>query len=254
MVLRLRLTRQRSWQTRSAQDERRATTWMEREELMMIWLILALIFAFLEATAVSRNTQRLEYVAKPAVMICLFLWLYTTTGLQGNALWFGLGILLSLTGDILLMLSLDRFFLLGLVAFLLTHILYIIGFREAAMTVSGWSLIWLAFIAINISRLIRRIVEAMRLKGEEKLVLPVVIYGIVISIMLYAALSTIYDQGWETRAAFFVSLGAILFVASDAILAWMKFVSPIRNGRVWNIALYHLGQIGLIAGVISQLG
>jgi hypothetical protein len=47
-------------------------------------------------------------------------------------------------------------------------------------------------------------------------------------------------------------LGALLFVASDVILAWMKFVSPVKNGRVWNIALYHLGQFGLIAGVISQ--
>lgn len=227
---------------------------MEWEELMTIWLILALIFAFLEAIAVSRNLQRLEYVAKPAVMICLFLWLYTTTSLQGNALWFGLGVLLSLVGDVLLMFSSDRFFLLGLAAFLLTHLFYIAGFREAAANISAWSLIWLAFIAVNASRLIRRIVEVMRLHREDKLVLPVVIYGIVISIMLYAAMSTIYDQSWKTSAAFFVSLGAILFVASDAILAWMRFVSPVKNGRVWNIALYYLGQIGIIAGVITQFG
>ncbi|HEX6032964.1 MAG TPA: lysoplasmalogenase [Anaerolineales bacterium] len=221
---------------------------------MTIWLIPALIFAFLEAIAVSRNLQRLEYVAKPAVMICLFLWLYTATSLQGNALWFGLGVLLSLVGDVLLMFASDRFFLLGLAAFLLTHLFYIVGFREAAANISAWSLIWLAFIAINASRLIRRIVEVMRLHREDKLVLPVVIYGIVISIMLYAAMSTIYDQSWKTSAAFFVSLGAILFVASDAILAWMRFVSPVKNGRVWNIALYYLGQIGIIAGVITQFG
>jgi uncharacterized membrane protein YhhN len=227
---------------------------MEWEELMTIWLIPALIFAFLEAIAVSRNLQRLEYVAKPAVMICLFLWLYTATSLQGNALWFGLGVLLSLVGDVLLMFASDRFFLLGLAAFLLTHLFYIAGFREAAANISAWSLIWLAFIAINASRLIRRIVEVMRLHREDKLVLPVVIYGIVISIMLYAAMSTIYDQSWKTSAAFFVSLGAILFVASDAILAWMRFVSPVKNGRVWNIALYYLGQIGIIAGVITQFG
>ena len=39
-----------------------------------------------------------------------------------------------------------------------------------------------------------------------------------------------------------------------SILAWNKFVSPVKNGRVLNITLYHLGQIGLIAGVISQFG
>jgi uncharacterized membrane protein YhhN len=157
-------------------------------------------------------------------------------------------------GDVLLMLSADRFFLLGLVAFLLAHIFYTTGFREAAMDIGIWSLLWLVIIAINVSRLIRRIVQAMHLKGQDKLVLPVMIYGTVISVMLYAAISTIYNQVWKTSAAFFVSLGAFLFVASDVILAWNKFVSPIKNGRVWNIALYHLGQIGLIAAVISQFG
>jgi uncharacterized membrane protein YhhN len=219
---------------------------------MIIWLILVLLFAFLEAIAVSRNVERLEYIAKPSVMVFLFLWLYTSTGLQGDALWFGVGLLFSLVGDVLLMFSSNRFFLLGLVAFLFTHIFYLIGFRDAATNISAWSLIWMLFIAINVSRLIRRIVGAMRAKGENKLILPVVLYGTVISMMLYGAMATIYDPAWKTSAAFFVSLGAILFTTSDTILAWMKFVSPLKNGRAWNIVLYYLGQIGLIAGAIAQ--
>ena len=219
---------------------------------MLLWLILTLLFAALEAIAVSKNLRQLEYIAKPAVMAFLFLWLFTATGLQGNAFWFGLGILFSLTGDVLLMLSLDRFFLPGLVAFLFTHIFYTIGFRDAAMQIGTWSLLWLAAIAINVSRLLRRITRAMRVTDKVNLILPVIVYGTVISVMLYAAISTIYDRDWKTSAAFFVSLGAILFVASDLILAWDKFISPINNGRVWNILLYHLGQVGLIAGVISQ--
>jgi hypothetical protein len=72
--------------------------------------------------------------------------------------------------------------------------------------------------------------------------------------MLYAAMSTINNLAWKTGAAFLVSAGAFLFYFSDVILAWDKFVSPIKNGRILNIATYHLGQIGLIAGVISQFG
>ena len=219
---------------------------------MVIWLILALIFAVLEAIAVSKNIQRLEYIAKPAVMVCLFLWLYTSTGLRGNTLWFGLGILFSLAGDVLLMTSLNRAFLFGLLAFLLAHIFYITGFGSELTAITAWSLILAIFIAINVGRLLRRIVGAMRSKGENNRVLPVILYGTVISVMLYAAMSTIYNPAWTTSAAFFVSLGAFLFCASDALLAWDRFVSPIPNGRVWNIVLYHLGQIGLIAGVISQ--
>ena len=221
---------------------------------MYIWLILALIFAALEAAAVSRNLQRLEYIAKPAVMVFLFLWLYASTGLRGDALWFGLGIGFSLVGDVLLMFSSESFFLLGLIAFLFAHLSYIMGFREALGTINTWSLILAIVIAINTSRLLQRIIRAMRGKGEHRMVAPVILYGAVISLMLYSAMSTIYDPTWKTSATLFVSLGALFFCASDVILAWNKFVSSVRNGGVSNILLYYLGQIGLVAGIISQLG
>ena len=217
---------------------------------MVLWLILAFIFAASEVMAITRNLQKLEYFAKPAVIVCLFLWLYLSTGLQSNAFWFGLGILFSLAGDVLL--SFEKMFLPGLIAFLFAHISYVTGFKEEILTFTAWSLILAVFIAINVGRLLRRIVGAMRTKGENRLVPPVLLYGTVISVMLYAAMSTIYNPAWKTGAAFFVSLGAFCFCASDAILAWNKFISPLRNGRVWNISLYYLGQMGLIAGVISQ--
>jgi len=219
---------------------------------MYTWLILALIFASLEWLAVWNGWQRLEYFAKPAVMVCLFLWLYASTGLQGNMLWFGLGILFSLAGDVLLMISGERMFLFGLIAFLLTHLSYILGFKEELTNPTAWSLILMITILVNSQRLIRRIIGAMRAKGQNALVRPIIVYGLVISLMLYAAISTIYDPAWKTNAALFVSLGAFLFYISDLILAWNKFVSPMKNARIFNIVTYHLGQIGLIAGVISQ--
>jgi len=220
---------------------------------MVLWLILAFIFAALEVMAVSRNSQRLEYIVKPAVLICLFPWLYSSTDLKGNALWFGLGLVFSLVGDVLLIAS-ERLFLFGLIAFLLAHISYIIGFLEEVMTITVWSLILAVIITISISRLLRRIVAAMQMKGQNSLVLPVSTYATVISLMLYTAISTLFNPLWKPSSAFFVSLGALLFCISDAILAWNKFVSPVNNGRVLNITLYYLGQMGLIAGVISQFG
>ncbi|HSL27661.1 MAG TPA: lysoplasmalogenase [Anaerolineales bacterium] len=221
---------------------------------MYIWLILALIFAALEILAISKNIRRLGYLAKPAVMVCLFLWLVSTTGLQGDPFWFGMGILFSLLGDVLLMISRDRMFLFGLLAFLLAHIFYVLGFRETLAAINLWSVILAIFIALNVARLLRRIAGAMRLRGEGGWVMPVMVYGTVISLMLYAAMLTIYDPAWKTGAAFLVSAGAFLFCASDLMLAWDKFVSPIQNGRAWSITLYYLGQIGLTAGVVSQFG
>jgi uncharacterized membrane protein YhhN len=218
---------------------------------MSLWLILAFIFAALEIVAVSRNLQRLEYIVKSAVLICLFLWLYSSTGLQGNALWFGLGLVFSLMGDVLLISS-ERLFLFGLIAFLLTHITYLTGFFEADLNITVWSLILAVIITMSISRLLRSIVGAMQIRGEKGLVLPVITYGTVISMMLFAAISTLFNPRWKPGSALLVSLGALLFCASDAILAWNKFVTPIKHGRVLNISLYYLGQIGLIAGVIAQ--
>ena len=70
--------------------------------------------------------------------------------------------------------------------------------------------------------------------------------------LCWSAILTLYRLDWKTSASGLVSLGAILFYFSDIILAWNKFVKPVRNGRVINMAAYHLGQVGLIAGVILQ--
>jgi len=221
---------------------------------MNIWLILALIFAGLESFALRKNLNKLEYVVKPAVMICLFTGLYLNTGLQGLTFWFGVGLVFSLAGDVLLMISLDRMFIFGLIVFLFAHIAYLIGFQNELATATAWSFLLIIVLSISAVRVMRRIVSAVRAKGQTRLVNPVILYSVVITVMLYAAMTTISNPAWSTNASFFVSVGAFLFYVSDLILAWNKFVSPIKNGRVLNIAAYHLGQIGLIAGVISQFG
>ncbi len=218
----------------------------------MSWLVLALTAAFLEAIAVQKNMQRLEVFAKPAVMILLWIWLFASTGLHGNAFWFGFGILFSLLGDIVLLSHTDRMFVLGLVAFLLAHIFYLVGFKNELLNFTAWSTILILFIYVNGLRLLRRIVSAMQAHGRGALSIPVIVYGLVISLMLYAAMTTMYDPAWKTSAALLVTVGAILFWISDLILAWNRFVSPVQHGRVFNMITYHLGQIGLIAGVINQ--
>lgn len=221
---------------------------------MNILVILALIFAAFESYALWKGLKKLEYVAKPAVMVCLFVWLYLSTDLQGLTLWFGLGILFSLAGDILLMISLDRLFIFGLIAFLFAHLAYLVGFQNELMNVTAWSVVLIVILSMSAVRVMRRIVSAIRAKGQARLVIPVIVYSTVITVMLYAAMTTLSNPEWKATASLLVGAGAFLFYISDLILAWNKFVSPIKNGRILNIAAYHLGQIGLIAGVIAQLG
>ena len=217
---------------------------------MNIFWIAAFIFAVLESLALWKKWLRLEYLAKPAVMIILFLWLWISTGLSGASLWFGLGILLSLTGDVLLMISLDRFFLAGLMVFLLAHAAYLVGFNIPIPEISAWGFVLAVIVGLGGTRAIRRILAA----PVANMRIPIIIYGTVISLMLLSAMLKLTDITWNATAAALVSVGAFLFYISDIILAWNKFVSPIQHGRIYNIGAYHLGQIALIAGVIAQFG
>ncbi len=117
-----------------------------------------------------------------------------------------------------------------------------------------WSLGLAVILALTAARLLRRIIAGVRQKGLRRLVLPVGLYGMVITLMLLSALLTLYNAAWKTSASGLVALGAILFYFSDILLAWNKFVNPIRNGRLANMILYHLGQFALVAGVILQFG
>jgi len=219
---------------------------------MNIFPIIALIFAGLDSLALWKKWLRLEYLAKPAVMLVLFLWLWISTGLSGAPLWFGIGILLSLTGDVLLMISLDRFFLAGLMVFLLAHVAYLIGFNTQVPEISAWGFILAIMVGLGSMRIVRRILIALTANGQVRMRAPIIIYGTVISLMLLSAMMKLTDLTWNTGAAALVGVGAFLFYISDIILAWNKFVSPIQHGRIYNIGAYHLGQIALIAGVIAQ--
>jgi uncharacterized membrane protein YhhN len=221
---------------------------------MNILLLVAFMFAALEVLALWKNWMGLEYAAKPAVMIALFTWLLTSAGSDGVSLWFGLGILLSLAGDVLLMISLDKLFLAGLAAFLLAHIAYVIGFNIPLPAFSVWGIVLAFMIGLGGTRIIRRILDALSSKGQANMRTPIIVYSMVISLMLLSAMMKLSDITWDAGAAILVSVGAFLFYISDIILAWNKFVSPIQHGRIYNIAAYHLGQIALIAGVIVQFG
>ena len=218
----------------------------------MIYLIVALLFAALESLALWKKWKRLEFIAKPAVMIVLFVWLFTAVGLNGALFWFGLGILLSLAGDIFLMLSLDRLFMAGLVAFLLAHLSYVIGFNIPLPEFSTWGLILAVMIGLGGTRLINRILSSVIASGQSRLRIPIIIYSVVISLMLLSAMIKMTDLTWGALSSLLVGLGALLFYLSDIILAWNKFVRPIQHGRIYNIGAYHLGQIAIVAGVILQ--
>jgi len=220
---------------------------------MIPGLIIVLAVAVVDWIAVAKGWKKVEYLAKPWTMAALFLVLALVGRFSSLPLiFFGLGILFSLAGDVFLMFS-DRWFIPGLVSFLLAHVAYIAGFNIPLPVVSPtWALVVALVLAFSAARLLRPIVAGLAAKGERKLISPVIVYGMVITLMLLSAMLTLFRLEWKATPAALVSVGAMLFFYSDAILAWIKFVAPIKNGRMMNMITYHLGQIALIAGVLIQ--
>ena len=220
---------------------------------MIPGLIIVLAVAVVDWIAVAKGWKKIEYVAKPWTMAALFLVLALVGRFSSLPLiFFGLGILFSLAGDVFLMFS-DRWFIPGLVSFLLAHVAYITGFNIPLPVVSPtWALLVALVLAFSAARLLRPIVAGLAAKGQRKLIAPVIVYGMVITLMLLSAMLTLFRLEWKATPAALVSVGAMLFFYSDAILAWIKFVAPIKNGRMMNMITYHLGQIALIAGVLIQ--
>jgi len=216
---------------------------------------LAVLSAVIEWFAVSKGRRRLEYVAKPGVMVILSAWLLLSGGLRGPLAWFLLGVLLSLAGDVFLMLSNERrWFLFGLGAFLLAHVAYILGFNSPPPPFSAMTFGVAVMVVVTALPLVRRILAGVAQKGLRRLVEPVRVYATVISLMLFSALMTLFRTDWLSMPAYLVSLGAILFLTSDIVLAWNKFIHPIRRGRLLLMITYHLGQVMLVAGAIGQFG
>lgn len=212
---------------------------------LLLWF--ALIVAILDWIAVAKERIRLEYVTKPAVKLILLLWIWQVSGFRGQMLWFGLGILFSLAGDIFLMLPKERF-MAGLVSFLLALISYIIGLNNLLPDINLASLVLAAFVILASVTVTRRIMAGIAVKGEERLKIPSLVYSAAISLMLYSALLTLVNPGWSFVSALPVSVGALLFYLSDISLAWYKFVAPLSHARLRIMVTYHLGQILLVLG------
>ena len=198
----------------------------------MIAIAVAIAAAVLTWVAVVANSRPLEYIGKPAVMLALMafgLSIHPVSPLQRA--FFIAAFALGLISDVFLMLPRDMF-LAGLVAALVEHVLYIAGFRARAFDVTLFA-IASAIAVISVAIFLPPIQRALR-ASHPRLVMPVYAYVAVFVVMVASA---------GGSGSIVALAGALLFFYSDAILAWNRFVRPIRFGRVVNIVPYHIGQI-----------
>ena len=170
------------------------------------------------------------------------------TDLVDRKWWFVGALVLCLAGDVLLMLPRDLF-VAGLGAFLGGHVLYIVGFLQPpsppgvppfAFSATGLAVAALVAVAVGSVPAVL-IFRSLLRTGQRALVPPVAVYLVVILTMAVIAANV----GVPAALA-----GAVLFVASDTILALHRFVRPIPRGDVAVHVTYHLAQLLLVLSLV----
>jgi uncharacterized membrane protein YhhN len=204
---------------------------------------IAAVFAIGNWIAVAYGHRALEYVCKPATLTALIaaaLLLDPAAGADTRRAWFVFALLCSLAGDVFLMLDdIADLFVAGLAAFLVAHLCYSAGFLTASPSPPA-VLLALVLVAIVVTPIARRVLQAVT-EHEPALHLPVTGYIVVISAMLVLALAT---------GNVIAAIGAALFVASDSMIAWNRFVRAFPAAGVAIMVTYHLGQAGLVLSLL----
>lgn len=187
---------------------------MTKKNKIIAASLFFLIVSILEVCAIVYAQTTLEMIAKPLITTGLVI-LYLVAVSKPN-FYYVSALFFAFWGDVLLLFQ-DQFFVLGLAAFLIAHILLItVSFKFLKH--------------VSIARILTHCIPFLLILyglldliyvGLDELFIPVLIYGVVISIfgtialLVYTSERSV-ENGW-------LFLGAFTFIVSDSILAINKF-------------------------------
>ena len=146
-----------------------------------------------------------------------------------------IGLVLCLAGDVFLALP-EKFFKAGLIAFLLGHVFYVLGFAALTKTapwVSPGALFFIILSAVVFFWLRPRLGAMLG---------PVLVYIAVITIMVAAAWAVFREPALPASFRWLILTGAVLFYLSDIFVARNKFIKSGFRNRLAGLPLYYLGQ------------
>ncbi|KWW21045.1 hypothetical protein AS888_15615 [Peribacillus simplex] len=200
------------------------------------WLPAAILITGLAYIFVIPEEPLLLKISCKVIPMLLILLYASKKGGRGNRYQIPilLGLFFCLIGDGLLI-----WFLIGLSAFLIGHLFYIAAFLKS------WNFSWLRFatilpIAAYSTVICRQIILSLIETGENGLIIPVIGYVTVISLMGWTAMMT--------RNAVAI-IGGMLFVISDSILAWNKFIDVIAFSGPLIMLTYYAAQFFIAASI-----
>jgi uncharacterized membrane protein YhhN len=202
--------------------------------LVLVLTILTFISAILCIRAQSAGRRRSVYLFKPLTILWIILIALEARSSPVSTSYKYLiiiGLICSLAGDIFLMLPSDRF-IPGLLSFLVAHLFYIAAFTSDKQLYALWyALPFLVYGCVMLTLLFPHL-------GRMKL--PVLIYMLVILVMAWQAMCRwrmTFEPGSDL--AFF---GALLFTASDSLLALNRFRGRLSHADFYILGTYFTAQ------------
>lgn len=213
-------------------------SWRNLNNSEKIGYSLFFLFFVLYLSTLKLRPYPFSYLVKIVPILSLaFIAIKNIEGSKGKLIF--LGLLFSSVGDVFLALSGRGFFIYGLTAFALAHIMYISAFIRCPIVRQSRILVILLFILYGISIL------HILLPSLGKMTLPVIGYVLIISLMgISAALGK--------KNHYLVIIGAILFIISDSVIAINMFLSKVWNSSFWIMITYYPAQLLITLGTSKQ--
>ena len=210
-------------------------------------LIFSLIVILELVTNQLESLSQWHYAFKPMIVLSLIVFLLTQSKTLDKTIKHVtiLALICSVTGDVLLMFDEENpnYFILGLIAFLLAHVMYILVYLKHRNR-NRKSLPFMIILIIYASVLFYLIKD-----GLGVMLIPVVIYMFVILTMVVTAFLrkgcvSIKNYNW-------VFLGAILFLISDSLLSINMFYKPILFANILIMVTYSFAQYFIVLGILK---
>lgn len=195
------------------------------------------------------SLSSLHIAVKPLIVISIMFFFYKQSKSFQKSIrqLMLLALFFSLMGDVLLMFVEQNplFFICGLIAFLLAHVMYILVFiknRKPSQKVLPIIVVLLIY-GSGLFYVLK--------DGLGEMLIPVIAYMLVILTM---ATTAFLRKGNDSSQSYqLVFLGAVLFLISDSLLALNMFYKPIPLASISIMVTYALAQFFIVFGILKQV-
>jgi len=216
-----------------------------------IFLVIFFIIVIVEVFSEYKDNKKLEYCTKPLLMPLLILF-YIFGVIEGASIarvdWLIVVALIGgCAGDIFLMLkNQEKWFLFGMLAFLVNQIFYIISFFLSISNITNfdrWGLFLLGPAILMLIFMVPRFINK-----TEDMKIPVLVYlGAILLMHIVAILRLAEFQGLPF---ILVYVGSISYIFSDATIAVNKWDTEVTHGRLIIMTAYIMAQLFITLGVL----